>query len=68
MYLSANWLLLGDGVLVDLTARATKANQNGLLGFGGVANDSDRSMPELSIAFLLRRRIAIGVDYRVKPA
>lgn len=66
-YVSATKLFLGDGVLVNLTARATKANQNGLLGFGGAANDSYRLLPELSIALLLRRNVAIGIEYRDKP-
>lgn len=67
VYASATKLFLGAGVLVNLTLRATKANQNGLLGFGGVAQGSYKLQPELSVAYLLRRNIAIGAEYRAKP-
>lgn len=65
-YLSATKLLLAEGLLVSATLRATKANQNGLLGFGGTRG-SYKLMPEFSIAWLLRRDLAVGVEYRMKP-
>ena len=40
------------------------ANQNGLLGFGGAQS---RVMPELSVAKLLARNLAIGAEFRAKP-
>lgn len=53
----------GYPVLVSGALRSTKAHQIGLLGFG-----TDRSVVfEGSIATLLRRRVAVGVDYRQKP-
>ena len=67
VYVSATKLFLAQGVLVNGTLRATKANQNGLLGFGGTQHDSYKLMPEVSIAFLLRRNLAIGAEYRAKP-
>jgi hypothetical protein len=67
VYASATKLFLADGVLVNLTLRATKANQNGLLGFGGAQGKGYRLQPELSIAKLLRRDLAIGVEFRAKP-
>jgi len=67
VYVSATKLFLAEGVLVNLTLRATKANQNGLLGFGGAASSSTRLMPELSIAKLLARNLAIGAEFRAKP-
>ena len=67
LYASATKLFLAHGVLANLTLRATKANQNGLLGFGGTAHSSYRVLPEVSIAYLLSRRIAIGAEYRAKP-
>lgn len=67
VYVSATKLFLAQGVLVNLTLRATKANQNGLLGFGGTANDSYKIQPEVSLAWLLRRDLAIGAEYRAKP-
>jgi len=59
--------LLGYNLVWDLTLRATKANQFGLLGFGGDNNDSYEVMAEASIAALLSRQLAIGVEYRQKP-
>lgn len=67
LYLSATKLFLGQGLLVNVTLRATKANQNGLLGFGGTGKDSYKVMPELSAAYLLRHDLAIGAEYRWKP-
>jgi hypothetical protein len=67
VYLSATKLWLAQGVLVNATLRATKANQNGLLGFGGAQSDSVQLQPELSAALLLRRDVALGAEYRAKP-
>jgi hypothetical protein len=67
VYVSATKLWLAQGVLVNATLRATKANQNGLLGFGGAQSDSVKLQPEVSAALLLRRNLAIGAEYRAKP-
>ena len=67
IYLSATKLFLAQGLLANLTLRATQANQNGLLGFGGTGKDRLRVMPEFSLALLLRRDIAIGAEWRAKP-
>lgn len=67
VYLSATKLFLAQGVLVNLTLRATKANQNGLLGFGGTASDRYKLQPEISVAYLLSKNLAIGAEYRAKP-
>ena len=67
VYLSATKLFLAQGVLVNATLRATKANQNGLLGFGGTAHGATTLQPEVSLAWLLNRRVALGVEYRAKP-
>jgi hypothetical protein len=66
-YLSATKLLLGQGLLLNGTLRITKANQNGLLGFGGTARSSARLQLEVSVAWLLRRNLAFGAEYRAKP-
>ncbi len=66
-YASATKLFLADGVLVNLTLRATKANQNGLLGFGGAQGKGYRLQPEFSVAKLLRKDLAIGFEFRAKP-
>lgn len=51
----------------NLTLRATRANQFGLLGFGGDKEDSYQLMPELSAGVLLSRSVAVGMEYRQKP-
>ena len=66
-YLSATKLFLAQGVLVNATLRATKANQNGLLGFGSAADRRYAWLPEVSLAWLLNRRVAIGAEVRAKP-
>lgn len=66
-YLSATKLYLGESLLVNGTLRFTKANQIGLLGFGGDKNDSYQPEFEGSIAYLLSREFAAGVEYRMKP-
>ena len=67
MYVSATKLFLAQGLLVNGTLRATKANQNGLLGFGGAQADKVKLMPEVSVAWLLSKHVAIGAEYRAKP-
>jgi Protein of unknown function (DUF3034) len=66
-YASATKLFLAQGVLINGTLRATKANQNGLLGFGGAQSHGYKLQPELSAAVLLRRDVALGAEYRAKP-
>jgi hypothetical protein len=66
-YVSATKLFLAQGVLVNATLRATKANQNGLLGFGGTAQEKYRLEPEVSAAWLASRTLAFGAEYRRKP-
>ena len=67
VYVSATKLFLAQGVLVNGTLRATKANQNGLLGFGGARSDKTTLQPEVSVAWLLRKNLAIGAEARAKP-
>ncbi|MBB2486730.1 DUF3034 family protein [Mitsuaria sp. WAJ17] len=67
LYLSATKLLLRQSTLLNLTLRATRSNQNGLLGFGGTASSRFSLRPELSMAYLINRRLAVGVEYRAKP-
>ena len=66
-YVSATKLLLGQSLLLNGTLRATKANQNGLLGFGATLGGDEsgyRLQPELSAAYLLSKNIAVGAEYR----
>ncbi len=70
VYVSATKLLLAQGILINGTLRATNANQNGLLGFGGTlggARDQYQLMPELSVAWLANRNLAVGMEYRRMP-
>jgi len=66
-YLSATKLFLAQSLLVNGTLRMTKANQMGLLGFGGDLHDHYQVMPEVSAAYLLNRKLALGAEYRKKP-
>jgi hypothetical protein len=68
-YVSATKLFLAPGVLLNATLRHTNANQNGLLGFGSNApgRDSRSWQAEFSAAYLVRRNLAIGAEYRYKP-
>ena len=66
-YVSATKLLLAQGLLVNGTLRLTKANQNGLLGFGGAGHERYKLEPEFSVAWLASRKLAFGAEYRRKP-
>ena len=63
------WLggLAGRNVLANLSLRTTRANQFGLLGFGGDQGDSRRLKAETTLAVLLRDDLAVGVEWRDKP-
>ena len=65
--LSATKLLLSHSVLVNTTARLTKANQNGLLGFGSVSDDSYAVQFEGAVAYQFSRRFVMGTEFRTKP-
>lgn len=75
VYLSATKLFLAQGLLVNGTLRLTKANQNGLLGHGaslatqagGAEDDKHSLQPEVSVAWLLSRQLALGFEYRAMP-
>jgi hypothetical protein len=67
VYVSATKLFLAQGLLVNATLRGTKANQNGLLGFGATDHESYTLQPEVSLAWLLSKNIAIGAEYRAMP-
>ncbi len=70
-YLSATKLYLaglaGRNVLLNATLRATKANQLGLLGFGGDKRDRYQIEIESSAAIFLSDNVVIGAEYRFKP-
>ncbi|RUO59469.1 DUF3034 family protein [Pseudidiomarina insulisalsae] len=53
--------------VANYTLRATKANQLGLLGFGGDKNNDYSYMSEASVAMFLNRHWLVGAEYRQKP-
>ena len=70
VYVSATKLFLAQGIVINGTLRATKANQNGLLGFGarlGGADNGYEIQPEISVAYLIRNNLAVGFEYRGMP-
>ena len=67
VYVSATKLFLSSSILVNGTLRFTKANQTGILGFGTNAQDKYKPYAEGSIAYLLRKDLAIGAEFRQKP-
>jgi hypothetical protein len=66
-YLNATKLYLAQSLLVNATMRFTKANQIGILGFGGDRRDRYQPQLEASLVYLLSRQWAIGAEYRMKP-
>ena len=69
VYVSATKLFLAQSLLVNGTLRYTNANQNGLLGFGAAATGRDKPslVPEVSLAYLVNKHVAVGAEYRAKP-
>lgn len=71
VYLAASKLFLGAAggrhVLINGTLRHTRANQTGLLGFGGDRDGGASLVGEASAAVLLNPRWAVGIEYRQKP-
>lgn len=66
-YIAATKLFLAESVLVSGTLRWTKANQTGLLGFGGDAGNDIEPQFEGSVGWLLSRNLVVGAEYRTKP-
>ena len=66
-YVSATKVLLNESLVLDATLRATKANQEGLLGFGGGSHDGYSLQFEGSAGYLVAKRLLVGAEYRSKP-
>ena len=64
LYVSATKLFLGQSLLLNGTLRATKANQNGLLGYGSNGGNGYSLQPEFSVGYLLSKNIVVGAEYR----
>jgi hypothetical protein len=67
VYVSATRIDLAHSLLWNGTVRFTKANQMGLLGFGGDQGDRLKPQFEGSVAWVINRRWVAGVEYRMKP-
>lgn len=69
-YLSAAKLFLaglgGYNVFANATLRSTKANETGLLGFGGPDGDSRSLGFEGAVGLFLHRTFVVGAEYRGK--
>jgi hypothetical protein len=66
-YLAATKLFLAESLLTSVALRATKANQFGILGFGGDRHDNYSAQLETSAAYLFSRKFAVGGEFRTKP-
>jgi hypothetical protein len=70
-YLAASRLFMGAFFGYNLVAngglRYSRANENGLLGFGSDRRDRRSVLKEGSLALLFNPRWALGVEYREKP-
>ena len=70
-YLAASRLILGGAfgynLLLNANLRYSRANELGLLGFGGDRRDRHSWLKEGSVAVLLDRHWAVGIEYREKP-
>lgn len=63
------WLggLAGRNVIASGTARLTRANQFGLVGFGGPGHETHKLQLEGSLGLMLRDDLVLGAEYRMKP-
>jgi hypothetical protein len=70
-YLAVSRLVLGGAfgynLLLNANLRYSRANELGLLGFGGDRRDRHSWLKEGSVAVLLDRHWAVGIEYREKP-
>ncbi len=65
--LSATKLLLAQSILLNGNVRLTRANQFGLLGFGGDQHNQYQARFEFSAAYLVSRQWVAGLEYRMRP-
>lgn len=67
IYVAATKLLLRQSILLGTTIRYTKANQNGLLGFGGDRGAPRTVQVESTLGYQISRHLVVGGEYRSKP-
>jgi hypothetical protein len=70
-YITASRLFMGAAfgynLVVNGGVRYSRANEMGVLGFGGDRRDTRSMLKEGSVAVLFNPRWALGVEYREKP-
>ncbi len=66
-YIAATKIFLAQSLVVNVAVRATKANEFGLLGFGGDLKNTYSFKPEGTVAYLLTRHLALGSEIRTRP-
>lgn len=66
-YVAATKVILSRSLVIDATLRFTKANQFGLLGFGGDRNSAYRPQFEGSAGMLVKRNLLVGIEARTRP-
>ena len=66
-YAAATKVVLSQSLVLNGTLRLTKANQTGVLGFGGDRSDSYSAQFEGSAGYMLSKRFVVGLEYRSKP-
>lgn len=67
-YVAATKVVLSQSLVLSGTVRFTKANQLGLLGFGGDRNDRYKPHVEASAGVMLARNFVVGAEFRSKPS
>ena len=71
LYIAATKLyfaaIAGRNVILDVTLRRTRADQFGLLGFGGDGGGYCY-LPEASVGIWVNERVLAGAEYRDKPS
>jgi hypothetical protein len=67
VYVSATKVILSKSLVLNTTLRFTKANQLGLLGFGGGKDNKYQPEFEGSAGVLVTRRLLVGAEYRTRP-
>ena len=66
-YVAATKILLDHSLVLSGAVRLTKANQIGLLGFGGDRHDNYAPQFEGSAGYLVTNHLLVGGEYRTKP-
>lgn len=67
-YVAATKVILSRSLVVDATVRFTKANQFGLLGFGGDLKNRYKPQFEGSAGMLIKRNLLVGAEVRTRPS